>query len=52
MSRNEVVAEIRPPSPSASPPRRPGALEGRIRIADDFDRLPSDLLDAMEGKED
>ena len=51
MSHNEVVAEIRPPPKSVASRRRPGALEGRIQMADDFDVLPSDLLDAIEGNE-
>ena len=49
MSHNEPVAEIRPPSKAAASRRRPGALAGKIRIADDFDLLPADLLAAMEG---
>ena len=28
-------------------PRRPGALKGKIKIADDFDELPSDITDAF-----
>jgi antitoxin (DNA-binding transcriptional repressor) of toxin-antitoxin stability system len=52
MSRNQVVAEIRPPPQSPAPRRRPGALEGKIAIAADFDALPPDLLDAMEGEAD
>lgn len=28
-------------------PRKPGALKGRIRIADDFDELPEDLEEAF-----
>jgi len=28
-------------------PRRPGALKGRMRIADDFDELPEDLRAAF-----
>lgn len=51
MSHDEVVAEIRPPSKSASSRRRPGALEGKIHMADDFDNLPSEVLDAIEGSE-
>jgi antitoxin (DNA-binding transcriptional repressor) of toxin-antitoxin stability system len=51
MSHNEVVAEIRPPSKSVSTRCRPGALEGKIHMADDFDVLPSDVLDAIEGNE-
>jgi len=27
--------------------RRPGALKGKIRIADDFDELPDDLAEAF-----
>ena len=27
--------------------RRPGALKGKIRIADDFDELPDDLTEAF-----
>ncbi len=30
-------------------PRRPGALRGRIWIADDFDDAPARLLDAFAG---
>lgn len=51
MSHNEVVAEIRPPSKSVASRRRPGALGGRIEMAEDFDTLPSDVLDAIEGNE-
>lgn len=50
-SRDEVLAEIRPPSASVRPPRQSGVLRGRIRIAPDFDALPDDLLAAMEGEE-
>ena len=28
-------------------PRRPGALRGKIRIAEDFDRLPDDIARAF-----
>lgn len=28
-------------------PRQPGALKGKIKIADDFDELPSDIADAF-----
>jgi prevent-host-death family protein len=33
-------------------PRRPGALRGKIRIAEDFDDLPKDIAEAfgMEGQ--
>lgn len=51
-SQGEIVAELRPPSPSSRPLRRPGALRGRIRMADDFDTLPPEVLAAMEGNEE
>jgi prevent-host-death family protein len=39
------------PVGAARPNRRPGSLEGRLVIGDDFDTpLPSDILDAFEGK--
>jgi len=31
-------------------PRRPGALRGKIKIADDFDLLPEDLAAAFRGE--
>lgn len=51
-SRDQVLAEIRPPSLAQRPRRRPGALRGRIRMAADFDTLPQDALAAMEGGEE
>lgn len=30
-------------------PRKPGRFKGQIKIADDFDRTPEDILDAFEG---
>ena len=30
--------------------RRPGRYKGRIRIADDFDETPPEVLDAFEGR--
>jgi prevent-host-death family protein len=40
------------PIKSAKRVRKPGFLKGKIRIANDFDApLPSDLIDAFEGKE-
>lgn len=48
-SHDEVMAEIHPPSRPARPHRRPGALRGRIHMADDFDVLPPDVIAAMEG---
>jgi antitoxin (DNA-binding transcriptional repressor) of toxin-antitoxin stability system len=52
MSRNEVIAEIRPPSGAERPRRMPGMLKGKIRMAQDFDTLPDDVLSAMEGDGD
>jgi antitoxin (DNA-binding transcriptional repressor) of toxin-antitoxin stability system len=52
MSRNEVIAEIRPPSGIERPRRVPGLLKGKIRMAEDFDVLPDDVLSAMEGNGD
>ena len=47
-SHDAVIAKIRPPSVALRPARRPGAPEGRIRMADDFDILPADVLAATE----
>ena len=52
MSRNEVIAEIRPPSGAERSGRIPGMLKGKIRMAEDFDVLPDDALSAMEGSGD
>lgn len=51
-SRDEVLAEIHPPSKADRPRRRPGALRGKIRMASDFDTLPPDVLAALEGDEE
>ncbi len=37
------------PFTTATEPRRPGLLAGRIRIADDFGTTPDWLVDAFEG---
>lgn len=50
-SHDQVLAELRPPSDVGRPRRRPGALRGKIRMAPDFDTLPPELLEAMEGEE-
>ena len=52
MSRDQVLAEVRPPPQSDRPRRRPGSLRGKIRMAPDFDALPPDVLAAMEGTEE
>ncbi len=35
---------------SSPTPRMPGALAGRIQIAEDFDDTPDWLIDAFEGR--
>lgn len=50
-SHDQVIAEIHPPSVVSRPPRRSGALRGKIRMTADFDTLPEDILAAMEGAE-
>lgn len=50
-SRDQVLAEVRPPPPAERPRRRPGALRGKIRMAPDFDALPPEVLAALEGEE-
>jgi hypothetical protein len=37
-----------PPNASDRDPRQPGALQGKIWMAPDFDVLPDDILAAME----
>jgi antitoxin (DNA-binding transcriptional repressor) of toxin-antitoxin stability system len=51
-SHDQVLAEVRPPPRAERPRRRPGALRGRIWMAPDFDTLPSDILAAIEGREE
>ena len=41
------IARLTPFSPSGLPPRQPGGWEGRVFIADDFDTLPDDVIDAF-----
>ena len=43
------VARLVPYRP-ASQPREPGALRGRIWIADDFDEIDPSIAEAFEGK--
>lgn len=47
-SRDEVLAEIHPPSQEGRPRRQPGALRGQIHMADDFDVLPPEVIAAFE----
>ena len=48
-SSGETLAELRPPPRVEASPRRPGALRGQIHMADDFDTLPPDVIEAIEG---
>ena len=59
VSQGEEIVIARAGKPAArlvpveaqKPVRKPGALKGKIRIADDFDApLPDDLQAAFEGK--
>jgi antitoxin (DNA-binding transcriptional repressor) of toxin-antitoxin stability system len=52
MSRGEAVAELRAPARALDRPRRLNTLKGQIVMADDFDQLPDDVLDAIEGRDD
>ncbi|MEJ5153616.1 prevent-host-death protein [Gluconobacter wancherniae] len=47
-SHDQVVAELRPPAPSYRPRRQPGALRGRIRMSENFDQTPLDVLESLE----
>jgi prevent-host-death family protein len=38
------------PADSRRGPRRPGMWRGRVRIHDDFDELPPEIVDAFDGK--
>jgi antitoxin (DNA-binding transcriptional repressor) of toxin-antitoxin stability system len=51
ISRDQVVAEIRPPPTTERPRRKPGALRGKIRMAPDFDTIPPGVLRAIDGQE-
>jgi antitoxin (DNA-binding transcriptional repressor) of toxin-antitoxin stability system len=47
-SHDDIIAEIRPPSPVCRGPRQPGALRGQIIMSDDFNTWPADILDTFE----
>ena len=49
-SRDKVIAELRAPPLAERPNRMPGAMKGRIWMADDFDELPADILASMTGE--
>ena len=50
-SRGEVVAVVQPPRAPPPPRRQPGTLQGKIRMAPDFDTLPDDILSVIENGE-
>ncbi len=39
------------PYQRSTEPRRPGALKGKIKIAEDFDELPDDIAEAFGMRE-
>jgi len=43
--------QAHPPVTAQKPMRQPGALRGKLKVADDFDDWPQWLLDAFEGKD-
>ena len=47
--RDVVIAELAAPTRDAPlPPRQFGLLKGKIRIAEDFDTWPDDILNSFE----
>ena len=44
------MVRLVPVAARSAPHRRPGSARGRIRLAADFDELPSDVLDALRGE--
>ena len=44
----EPYMDLVPHQPEVSP-RTPGRLKGRIRMAEDFDQTPEDVIQAFEG---
>lgn len=48
VSRGKPIAELGEVREPVRAPRRPGALKGKIWIAEDFDETDEDLLDIME----
>lgn len=48
VSRGQPIVEFHGVQPPDDLYGRPGALEGQIWMADDFDTLPDDILDAIE----
>ena len=48
ISHGVVIAEIHPPSQPEPPPRRPGALKGKIRMVEDAAGLAAARQDDAE----
>lgn len=48
VSRGKPIAELKGIAPAPDAFRKPGALAGKLWMADDFDDLPGDILDAVE----
>jgi len=49
VSRGKPIVEFHGVAKPGESFRKPGALSGRIWIADDFDTLPDDMIEAIEG---
>lgn len=47
--RGEPVVKLEPVLPAKPHVSLYGSLKGRIKMADDFDELPEDILKAFEG---
>ncbi len=47
--RGEPVAKLEPVAPAKPRVSLYGSLKGQIKMADDFDELPEDILKAFEG---
>lgn len=47
----DPVAQIIPLPATGAVKRKPGALAGRVQIADDFDTWPEDIADALGMKD-
>ena len=48
LSRGKPVVELKGIAAAGAAFRKPGALAGKIWMAEDFDDLPDDMLDAIE----
>ena len=48
VSRGKPIAELKGIAQAGAAFRKPGALTGKLRMADDFDDLPEDMLDMIE----